>query len=96
MKSNKNITAVFKKIYTLTTSVDPAGGGSISVDPVGGGSTSPSSGTYDAGSTVKLTATPASGYLFDHWEGDASGNVATVTITMDDNKSVTAIFKPTP
>ncbi len=82
MNSNKNITAAFKKVYTLNTSANPAGSGSVSPG-----------GTYDDGTAVTLTASPASGYRFDHWEGDASGNVATVTITMDSNKNVTAAFK---
>ena len=82
MNANKSVTATFIKVYTLTTSVDPTEGGSIS----------PSSGTYDVGTSVILTAIPASGYRFDHWSGDASGNDTSVTITMNANKSVTAIF----
>ncbi len=83
MNSSKNLTVTFKKVYTLTTSVNPAGSGSVS----------PDSGTYDNGTTVTLTASPASGYRFDHWEGDASGNVTAVTISMNSNKNVTAAFK---
>ncbi|MBI4188444.1 MAG: hypothetical protein HY529_04465 [Chloroflexi bacterium] len=85
MNSNKNVTAVFKNVFTLTTSVNPAGGGSIS----------PASGTFDDGTAVTLTAIAASGFRFDHWEGAASGNVSAVTITMNSNKSVTAVFKKT-
>ncbi|MBI3930674.1 MAG: InlB B-repeat-containing protein, partial [Chloroflexi bacterium] len=83
MNSNKSITATFKKVYILTTSVNPAGSGSVL----------PSSGTYDDGTTVTLTASPASGYRFDQWSGDVSGNVTAVTITMNASKSVTATFK---
>lgn len=83
MNSNKNVTAAFKKVYTLTISVNASGSGSVS----------PGSGTYDVGTTLTLTASPASGYRFDHWEGDISSNVTTVTITMNSNKNVTAIFK---
>ncbi len=82
MDANKSIKANFVKVYTLTTSVSPTGGGSIS----------PSSGTYDVGTDVTLTATPASGYHFDHWSGDVSGNDTSVTITMDANKRVIATF----
>jgi len=85
MSSNKNVTAVFEKTYTLTITVNPAGGGSVS----------PGSGSYDDGTTVTLTAVPASGYHFDHWEGDASGSDTSVTVTMNSNKSVTAVFKKT-
>ena len=82
MNTNKSVTATFIKVYTLTTSVSPAEGGSVS----------PSSGTYDEGTSVILTAIPASGYRFDHWSGDVSGNVTSVTITMNANKNVTATF----
>jgi hypothetical protein len=85
MNSNKNITAVFKRTYTLTTTVDPAGSGSVS----------PGSGTYDDGTAVTLTAVPTSGYRFDHWEGDTSGNVTAVTVTMNSDKNVTVVFKKT-
>ena len=76
--------------YSLTTSVSPSGAGSVS----------PSGGQYKAGTSVTLTATPASGYIFDHWSGDASGSSPTITVTMDSNKSIIASFRaiqtPTP
>jgi hypothetical protein len=84
MDANKSIKANFIRVYTLTTSVSPTGGGSVS----------PSRGTYDEGTDVVLTAIPASGYLFDHWSGDVSGNDTSVTITMNANKSVIATFIP--
>ncbi|MFH1383318.1 MAG: hypothetical protein ABIH70_10615 [Chloroflexota bacterium] len=82
MNANKNVTATFIKIYTLTTSVSPTDGGSVT----------PGSGTYDDGTSIILTAVPASGYRFDHWGGDVSANVTSVTITMNANKNVTATF----
>ena len=57
-----------------------------------GGSISPGGGTYDEGASVTLTATPATGYRFDRWSGDVSGNVTSTTITMNADKSVTANF----
>ncbi len=82
MNTDKSVTANFIKVYTLTTSVSPAEGGSIS----------PSSGTYDEGSDVTLTAIPATGYVFDQWSSDASGNVTPITIMMNASKNVTATF----
>jgi Leucine-rich repeat (LRR) protein len=72
--------------YTLTTSVSPSGGGSVS--PIGG--------TYAAGSQVTLTAMPASGYSFSNWGGDASGSQNPITITMNGNYSITANFSEIP
>jgi hypothetical protein len=85
MDADKHVTAVFVKVYTLT----------ITITPTGGGTVSPDGGIYDTGANVTLTATPADGYTFSHWEGDASGTAATVTITMDANKHITAVFVTT-
>jgi uncharacterized repeat protein (TIGR02543 family) len=85
INTNKNLSATFIKVYSLTAVVSPAEGGTIT----------PSSGTYDEGSSVILTATPASGYRFDHWSGDASGNVNPVTVIMNAGKNITATFVKT-
>ena len=69
--------------HTLTTNVSPSGAGSVS----------PSGGEYESGVQVTLTASPASGYTFDHWSGSASGTTSTIIITMDSDKSLTAHFK---
>jgi uncharacterized repeat protein (TIGR02543 family) len=49
-------------------------------------------GTYEEGSSVTLTATPANGYVFVAWSGDVSGESASTTIIVDGTKTVTAIF----
>jgi uncharacterized repeat protein (TIGR02543 family) len=88
MDSNKSLTANFKatsQTYSLTTNISPSGAGSVS----------PSSGEYESGVQVTLTASPASGYAFDHWSGSASGTTSTITITMNSDKSLTANFKTT-
>jgi len=69
--------------YVLTTVVTPSGAGSVS----------PASGEYESGAQVTLTATSATGYLFDHWSGGTSDTTSTTTITMDSGKSLTAHFK---
>jgi|GEM_PF-423573 len=72
--------------YTLT----------IAVSPSGGGTTSPAVGThtYDEGDVVTITATAASGYVFDKWSGASTATTATTTVTMTSNKTVTANFAP--
>ena len=86
MDSSKSVTACFIPVYypqyTLGTSISPAGAGSIS----------PSGGSYGAGTSVNLTATAGSGWVFDHWEGGATGKSNPVTVTMDGGKSVKACF----
>ncbi len=83
MDEDKVVTAHFKVQYTLNTSISPAGGGTVT----------PAEGTYDANNVVTLTATPAQGYAFDKWSGDAAGGSTTVTVPMDSDKIVTANFK---
>ncbi|MDY8137363.1 InlB B-repeat-containing protein [Aquimarina sp. 2201CG5-10] len=68
--------------YTLTTNT--VGQGTVS----GGG-------TYTEGSTVAVTATPASGWEFDGWSGSLSGSNNPTNITMNTNKNVTATFSET-
>jgi len=41
---------------------------------------------------VTLTVKPYPGYRFDHWEGELGGNANPVTITMDSEKTVTAVM----
>ncbi|MCT4698787.1 T9SS type B sorting domain-containing protein [Tenacibaculum haliotis] len=68
--------------------------GTVATDP------NPTNGTYNDGQIVELTATPATGYQFDGWSGDASGTTSPLNITMDADKTVTATFSlipaPTP
>jgi uncharacterized repeat protein (TIGR02543 family) len=68
--------------FTLSTSAVPAAGGTVS-----------GAGTYNSGAVATLTATPASGYTFTGWSGDASGTNAMVSVTMNSSKSVSANFQ---
>jgi GH35 family endo-1,4-beta-xylanase len=60
----------------------------------GNGSTSVSAGShsYKSGTTVTITATPAQGSVFSGWSGAFTGNTNPLTITMNGNKSLTAMF----
>ncbi len=97
MDGDKTIAANFMAdpvCYTLVTSTDPAGSGSISADPAPN-----CGGKYMAGTAVQLTATAHAGSDFAYWSGDASGSVAMTSVTMDRDKMVTAHFiqfTPTP
>jgi uncharacterized repeat protein (TIGR02543 family) len=52
----------------------------------------PNQASYNSGSTVQLTATPNTGYLFTSWSGDATGSTNPLTVTMNANKNITANF----
>lgn len=87
MTSNKTITANFTAIpanqYTLTVNAVNGSVAKVADQP-----------TYTSGSTVVLTATPAAGYTFSSWSGDATGSVNPLTVTMNANKNITANFTP--
>ncbi len=49
-------------------------------------------GKYLAGSTAELTAVPAPGYTFSAWTGAATGTANPLSLLMDSNKTIGAIF----
>jgi hypothetical protein len=70
--------------YMVATGSIPHDGGTVS----GGG-------THTAGSSVTLTAIPASGWQLANWSGDASGSSNPLTLTVDSDKNILANFAPT-
>lgn len=98
MNADQTVTANFLQhtCYTLTTAVSSSASGTGTVD------TSPlpncGGGRYLAGSTVQLTGQASECSTFSRWKGDASGSVNPTTVSMDRDKSVTAVFTtlPTP
>ena len=64
----------------------------------GSGTISPTSGTYDAGTVVTLTATPANDYLVASWTGtdNNSSTATTNTVTMNSTKAVSVSFSAIP
>ena len=85
MDEDKAIEAIFKPIYSLTVTGTPSDGGTVNP---------PGRSQHVSGSRVTLTASPAIGYEFAQWEGDAVGSANPTTITVDGDKTVTAVFTP--
>lgn len=85
---NLNLTANFELsefTYTITTSVDQAGGGSVT-----------GAGTYTAGESVTITAASGDGYTFLKWVAD-NGIVITTpsyTFSAGSNRNYVAHFIP--
>lgn len=75
--------------YTLTVTKSGAGTGTVSGSTISCGSTC--SGTFASGSSVALTATPATGSAFAGWGGACSGT-GSCTVTVLSNTTVTASF----
>lgn len=85
MDNDKSIKAKFKqkpKYYTLN--LTKKGEGTIK--------TSSDSTSIKEGTTVEITATPAAGWEFDHWEGSISGNQRDTKVKMNGSKQIKAVF----
>ena len=72
--------------YTLSTNV--TGQGTVAEQP--------DQPSYSPGASVDLTATPAPGWYFDTWSGDASGMDNPLTLTLNQSLTVTANFMQIP
>jgi len=70
--------------YTLSVIVEPFGKGSVIIDPL--------QDTYHYGDEITLTPTAIPGWSFDNWNGDASGADNPLTITINEDTSITANF----
>lgn len=81
MDAAKTVSAKFG--YTLT--ITPSEYGAIVPEPNGT--------VFEAGATVMLTATPNENCEFLSWQGDVTGDGATTTVTMDQDRTVAALYK---
>jgi hypothetical protein len=79
---DSTITWNWETEYYLTTNVNPPSGGSVT----------PTSGWYDANSSVQLQAAVNTNFEFTGWSGDLSGSTSPVLLQMDSPKEVTGNF----
>jgi hypothetical protein len=82
--ANCSDTSKTSEFFNLTTTAN------------GQGSVSPGSASFVVGTTIHLSANPASGWKFDSWSGDISSTDNPASITLDSNISVTANFSQLP
>jgi hypothetical protein len=96
----KAVTATFSLIPRQLT-VATAGNGTVSSDVPGLDGNSIACGSscqnsFDHGTIVTLTATPAAGSGFTGWSGACTNATGVCPVTMDAAKTVTASFAPLP
>jgi uncharacterized repeat protein (TIGR02543 family) len=88
MSGNKTVQAIFEQTVNqviLTMQVNPLEGGTTG--PI------PGSHSFTLNEVVHIIAVPNPGYVFSHWTGDvAVPNSASTSVTMTENKTVTAHF----
>ena len=87
VSSNTNLTANFeKKKYPLTVNIE--GEGEVLEEIVNSGRTT----DYDSGTTVKLTAVPAEGWVFVGWTGAIESTELEIQLLVSGTKTVSASF----
>jgi len=88
MDANKTLTATFTATTTYTLTITAPTNGTITTNPTGT--------NFASGTTVTLTAAPATGYQFSNWGGSLSGSTNPTTLVMNGNKTVSATFTALP
>ena len=88
--------ATINWVYIDNVTVGQLDGFTLTMEePVGEGNVSPSVGNhaYLPGAEVTVSATPALGWIFSHWDGNvADENSSNTTILMNSDESLTAHF----
>lgn len=84
-KSNSVTIIVRPAQVTFSVTKGGNGNGSLFLNPPGG--------TYDAGTSVTVTATALSGSIFVGWSGACTGTQATCTLTLTSNQAATGTFQ---
>ena len=97
MSASRNVTATFSATpvqRTLTVSVTPDAGGSVTSDPIGiscGAANTRCSESFLSGTTLTLTTNAAPGWSFSGWTGACTGT-GTCVVTLDSDTTVGANF----
>ncbi len=84
MLSSKVITATFQHLPPYALTLATKGQGTIALSPAGG--------VYASNTVVTVTATPAAGWVFTGWSGDATGAANPVSVTMSYDRSLSPTF----
>jgi len=98
MTAAKSVTATFTITTNVLTLTQVGSGGvtSTGTPATGSGvtttSASTTTGTYNYNTSVVLTATPATGWVFTGWTGACTGSAATCTVSVTAAASVSATF----
>ena len=83
-------TAWFVQQLELTVSIE--GDGVVKIS--GGDSVGPAPLMVDRDSEWALIAVDTNGWCFDHWDGDVAGTNGSMTVVIDENKAIEAVFVP--
>ncbi len=91
LTADTTLSPVVDTVYGLVVGVAPGAGGTVTAEGIDCPGTC--SGSFPGPSPIAhLVATPAPGYAFLRWEGDASGTSPSIDLPMAGDQRVTAIF----
>ena len=94
MSQARTVTANFAQQQQFTLTVNKTGQGTVTSNPAGINCGATCSASFNHGTQVTLTATPATGWQFGNWSGACAGSGA-CTVSMTQARSVTATFTQT-
>ncbi|WP_420474445.1 InlB B-repeat-containing protein [Noviherbaspirillum sp. ST9] len=97
MTMARSVTAIFESTSTTyTLSVTKSGEGVVTSAPAGISCGADCTEPYAGGTSVTLTAAPASGYNFKGWSGACSGANPSCNVSLSSALAATAIFELAP
>ena len=96
MTAARSVVATFSPVAasSYVLQVNLSGSGSVTSSPAGISCGSDCSETYTSGTSVTLTATPASGYIFSSWSGGGCSGAGSCAVSMTATRTVNATFVP--
>jgi hypothetical protein len=98
LTGDTSVYATFNLVYSVSVSKQGTGSGTVTSVPAGLSCGGTCASTFDAGTSVALTATPAAGSTFTGWTGAGCSGSGSCTIVVSAAQSVSATFtkKSTP
>jgi uncharacterized repeat protein (TIGR02543 family) len=98
MNQAQNVTALFNSLPPKTLKVQLQGNGTITSSPNGIQCGTDCEEQYTTNTSITLSATPDTDYVFGNWSGACQGKTPTCLVSMNTDQSVTAVFdySPTP
>jgi len=89
---SENDMGAFERPLFSTLTVSVLGMGAIESSPFGIDCGVDCSEDFEKDLIVKLTATPATGFVFQEWTGDCAGQSSVCNLTMSEGKTTQAVF----